>query len=348
MSLKFRAKIGLMHVKSYICVLPVHLQSQKKLILLSLCSSIFLMLIKFGAFFLTSSNAVLTDAAESIVNVIAGAFAFYSIYLSAIPRDLNHPYGHGKVEYFSMFVEGVLILLAGLIIISKSVYNIFFPIVIQEILQGAALIGLTGVINFLFGWYLVKKGRGMRSVTLYAEGKHLLSDAWSSLGIVAGLALIYLTGNYVLDSVLSVTVGLYISYTGYKLLRKSVAALMDESDIQQVESVIHILDTHRHDAWIDVHNLRTQQYGHELHIDCHVTLPYYYDLNHVHEEISQIDTLMNQKGDVRTEFFIHADPCLPECCHYCRMKDCPVRSEEKRVDIEWTAERLMMNKKHFS
>lgn len=305
------------------------------------------MLVKFGAFFLTSSNAILTDAAESTVNVIAGAFAFYSISLASVPRDENHPYGHGKVEYFSMFVEGVLILIAGVLILGKSVYNLFFPVSIREILSGAALVGSTGIVNFFLGWYLVRQGKMQHSVTLYADGKHLQSDAWSSFALMGGLALIHFTGLYYFDSILSAAVGLYIVYTGYKLVRRSVGALMDEADTGRVNEVIRVLDENRRDAWIDVHNLRTQQYGPELHIDCHVTLPYYYDLNHVHEEISQIDTIMNAKSSIKTEFFIHTDPCLPACCHYCRMEDCGVRTAPKTEDIAWTAGRLMRNKKHF-
>jgi cation diffusion facilitator family transporter len=305
------------------------------------------MLVKFTAYFITSSNAILTDAAESIVNVIAGSFAFYSIYLSAQPRDANHPYGHGKVEFFSMFVEGSLIIIAGILIGFKSIYNLFIVQEVHLLQDGAIIIGITGLINYILGYYLIKKSKELNSLTIYADGRHLQTDAYSSAGLVVGLLAIYYTGIYYLDSILSVCLGLYIIFSGYKLVRKSVAGLMDESDIGIVKSVVDILNANRKATWIDVHNLRTQRYGNDLHVDCHVTLPYYYDLNHVHEEISQIDTLVNQKGPVQTEFFIHADPCLPQCCHYCNMKDCPVRSEAKRTDIILTMENVTQNKKHF-
>lgn len=309
--------------------------------------SILLMLGKFTAYFITSSNAILTDAAESIVNVLASAFAFYSIYLSAQPRDLNHPYGHGKVEFFSMFVEGILILLAGVIIIFKSVYNLFFPADVRDLFDGTIIIAATGLVNFFLGLYLVKQSKRFNSITLYADGKHLQTDAYSSAGLVAGLLLIYLTGNYYFDSVLSIVMGAYIVYTGYKLARRSVGGLMDESDMQKVKEIVAILNDNRRDSWIDIHNLRTQSYGHELHIDCHVTLPYYFELNKVHDEISEIDTLINQHGVLRTEFFIHTDPCLPQCCHYCRMPACPVRTEVQTRDIEWTSENVTRNHKHY-
>src|SRR6476659_7432357 len=117
------------------------------------------MLMKFGAYFLTQSNAILTYAAESIVNVVASAFAFYSIYLSSLPRDQNHPYGHGKVEFFSAFVEGVLIMLAGIIIIFKSFYNLFYPQELNDILEGSYIIGFTGIINGVLGYFLIHKSK---------------------------------------------------------------------------------------------------------------------------------------------------------------------------------------------
>ncbi|MBC7746100.1 MAG: cation transporter [Flavobacterium sp.] len=324
------------------------MQKQKKIILLSLGVGIMLMIAKFIAYFITSSNAILTDAAESIVNVLASSFAFYSIYLALQPRDVNHPYGHGKVEFFSVFVEGSLILLAGLIIIIKSAYNLFHPQIIQFLIQGTVIIGFTGFINFWLGYYLIKQSKILNSLTLFADGKHLQTDAFTSLGLVAGLILIYLTDINYLDSVLSIALGVYIIYNGYKLIRKSVGGLMDESDFVVVEEVIKTLNNHRHDSWIDVHNLRTQRYGTELHIDCHLTLPYYYDLNKVHEEVSKVDTLINENVRIQTEFFIHADPCLAKCCHYCRMPDCPVRSEPKRTDIIWNRHFVTRNQKHFS
>ncbi len=328
-------------------LLSYYVQPQKKLILLSLGIGILLMLAKFAAYFVTSSNAILTDAAESIVNVLASSFAFYSIYLAAQPRDLNHPYGHGKVEFFSVFVEGCLILLSGILIGFKSAYNLFYPHEIRFLLNGALVIGITGIINFIMGQYLIRESKKLNSLTLFADGKHLQTDAYTSVGLVAGLLLIYYTKLIYMDSILSIVIGFYIIYNGYKLVRKSVSGLMDESDFEIIEEVISNLNNSRKESWIDVHNLRAQRYGTELHIDCHLTLPYYFDLNQVHEEVSSVDKLVNHKAQVRTEFFIHADPCLPECCHYCRMPNCPVRSEPKRVDIAWTTDNVTRNQKHF-
>lgn len=305
------------------------------------------MLAKFGAYFLTASNFVLTDAAESIVNVIASSFAFYSIYLSALPRDENHPYGHGKVEFFSVFIEGSLIGIAGCIIIVKSVYSFFFPNIIHDLFTGAIIIGITGTINGALGYYMIRKGKELRSMTLDADGRHLLADTVTSGGLVVGLLLIEFTRILWLDSVLSILVGLYIVYSSYKLVRKSVGGLMDEADFQVVTDIVHVLSEKRRESWIDVHNLRAQKYGHELHIDCHMTLPNYFDLNTVHTEISLVDKMINNDMGIKTELFIHADPCVPNCCHYCSMPNCPIRSEAKTETIAWTMEKVVRNKKHF-
>jgi cation diffusion facilitator family transporter len=322
------------------------LPKQKRIILISLITGIILMIAKFGAYFITASNFVLTDAAESIVNVFASSFAFFSIYLASQPRDANHPYGHGKVEYFSVFIEGILIGIAGVIIVVKSIYGIFYPTAIHDLVTGALIIGVTGVINGILGYYMINKGKSLPSITIEADGRHLITDMVTSTGLVVGLLLIHFTGILILDSILSILVGLFIIYTCYKLVRRSVAGLMDEADFKVVADVVSVLNANRKEEWIDIHNFRAQKYGNELHIDCHLTLPNYFDLNRVHEEVSLVDKMIN-KEVTTTEFFIHADPCLPDCCHYCSMPNCPIRSEPKTEHIEWTMEKVIRNKKHF-
>ncbi|WP_259069722.1 cation diffusion facilitator family transporter [Mucilaginibacter sp. X4EP1] len=322
------------------------MKEQKRIILISLITGIVLMLAKFGAYLLTASNFVLTDAAESIVNVLASAFAFFSIYLASQPRDENHPYGHGKVEYFSVFIEGSLIGIAGVIIIIKSIYSIFYPTIIHDLLTGALIIGITGVINGALGYYMISRGKLLKSITIEADGRHLLTDMVTSVGLVVGLLLIQFTQIMWLDSALSILVAAYILYSGYKLIRRSVSGLMDETDFAIVTEVVKVLNEQRRDEWIDIHNFRAQKYGHELHIDCHLTLPNYFDLIQVHNEVKLVDKLIN-KEVTQTELFIHTDPCLPECCYYCSMPNCPIRSEAKTEDITWTMDKIIRNKKHF-
>ncbi|MDO3641097.1 cation diffusion facilitator family transporter [Mucilaginibacter sp. L3T2-6] len=318
----------------------------KRIILAALITGVVLMLAKFVAYILTASNFVLTDAAESIVNVVASAFAFFSIHLSAQPRDHNHPYGHGKVEFFSVFIEGSLISIAAIIIIIKSVYGIFHPAAVHDLITGAIIIGATGLINGTLGLYLVKKGKALQSITIYADGKHLLADMFTSIGLVAGLLLIHFTAILWLDSLLSIAVALYILYSGYRLVRRSVSGLMDEADFEVVTKLLEVLNKKRQVEWIDIHNFRAQKYGNELHVDCHLTLPNYFDLNRVHEEMKRVDRLINNEV-TKTELFIHADPCVPQCCHYCSMPNCPIRSEAKTEDITWTMDKIIRNQKHF-
>lgn len=323
------------------------MQQQKRIILLSLITGVVLMIAKFGAYLLTSSNFVLTDATESIVNVLASSFAFYSIYLASLPRDENHPYGHGKVEFFSAFIEGALINIAGIGILIKSTYNLFYHSQIHDLLTGVYIIGATGVVNGVLGYYMINKGKELRSLTIEADGRHLITDMVTSVGLVAGLLLIYFTKIDILDSILSILVALYILYTGYKLIRRSVSGLMDEADFEVVKEILAILNDKRRPEWIDFHNFRAQKYGNQLHIDCHMTLPNYFDLNKVHEEVSLVDKIINKEASVKTEFFIHTDPCIPQCCYYCSMPNCPIRFEAKTTDITWTMENITRNKKHF-
>ncbi|GEM65333.1 cation transporter [Sphingobacterium faecium NBRC 15299] len=323
------------------------MSKQKRLVLLSLLTGLGLMIVKFVAYFLTASNAIFTDAAESIVNVIASSFAFYSIYLAAQPKDHNHPYGHGKVEFFSVFLEGGLIFIAGSIILVKGFYNIFFPSTLSNLEEGIGLVAITALINFVIGFYIMKRGRALGSLTLEADGKHLQVDAYSTVGLIIGLILMKLTGLKWIDIAISFALGGFILYSGYKLLRQSIGGLMDESDVDLVKEVVQVLQQNRHVDWIDIHNLRVQRYGNELHVDCHLTLPNYYTLDKVHDDISTLDKMVNTKMSIDTEFFIHADPCLPECCSYCQVKDCPIRSQEFKGQIEWQVENVTANRKHF-
>ena len=323
------------------------MNKQKNIIRVSLATGVVLMLVKFIAYLLTNSNAILTDAMESIVNVVASGFAFYSIHLAARPKDSNHPYGHGKVEFFSVFLEGGLIFIAGVLILGKAGYNIFFPEAVENLMEGMGLLAFTGVANFALGTYMMRQSRVLNSLTLHADGKHLQTDAYSTVGLLVGLLVMYFTGLAWIDVVLSIGLGLYILWNGYKLLRRSIAGLMDESDRKLVDEIAGILQRYRRDDWIDVHNLRVQRYGHELHIDCHVTLPNYYDLNKVHDEVSAIDKLINSHLHADTELFVHADPCIPACCRYCRVENCPIRSEPRQADVPWEGHIISKNEKHI-
>ncbi len=322
-------------------------RTKYKWMTISLGLSVALMLLKFAAWWLTSSTAVLTDALESIINVIASGFALYSIYLSGLPRDRNHPYGHGKIEFFSSGFEGALILSAGGFIIFQAIESFSNPQPITSVGWGVALIGLTAVANALVGWLLIRNGRFTNSITLIADGRHLLIDSLSSLMVLAGLGFIQLTGLTWLDGVLSLILSAVIIWNGLGLIRHSVAGLMDETDLPLLRRILTILNQHKSRYWIDVHNMRAQRYGSDLHIDCHLTLPYYWTLAQVHQEVHEYEELLKQEIASEVEIFVHADPCLPECCHYCRITDCPVRAHTFSGDVVWTIANISTNQKHF-
>lgn len=306
------------------------------------------MIIKFFAYLITDSNAILTDALESIVNVIASAFALFSIHLVSKPKDDNHPYGHGKVEFFSVFIEGGLILIAGILIFFKAIYNFIFPEPITNLLEGGLLIGVTGIINFAYGTFMVKESKKLNSLTLYGDGKHLQTDSYSTLGLILGLILMYFTQLYWLDNLISLLLGAFIIWTGYKLFRKSISGLMDESDAELIEYFVKILNDNRQVDWIDIHNLRIQRYGPQLHVDCHITLPRFYSLSKVHDVVSHIDKVVNTQQESDTELFIHSDPCEPKCCSYCNFPNCPVRSYDYSGIIDWNLQNVSKNAKHFN
>lgn len=301
---------------------------------------------KFIAFFLTGSNAILTDALESIINVAAGAFSLYSLILSARPRDANHPYGHGKIEFIAATFEGALIVVAGSIILMKSVYNLFEPVALQQLDLGILLIAIAGVINYIVGLITEKEGKKSNSLVLMAGGKHLKSDAYSTAGIVAGLGLIYLTGLVWLDSVVAMLFGSLIAYTGYKILRASVAGIMDEADYELLKRIVTVLNRHRRPNWIDIHNLRVIKYGTTLHIDCHLTVPWYLNVQEAHDEVEAVGNLVREKIDPGIELFVHTDPCVPQSCAICTKADCNVRQHPFTQRIEWDFDKVISDQKH--
>lgn len=302
---------------------------------------------KFVAFVLTGSNAILTDALESLVNLAAGGFALYSVVLSARPRDENHPYGHGKIEYFAAGFEGGLITLAGLSMGINAVYGFFYPSTLAQLDLGIALSAATGAGNFLLGAWLIRAGRARRSLVLEADGKHLRADSLSSAGLVAGLGLVLWQPHLQwVDNFLALLLSGVIIREGLPLVRRAVAGLMDEQDAALLQRVADVLRDQRRPAWVDVHNLRIQQFGNRLHIDCHLTLPWYYNLQQTRAEQAALRAVLQAELQAVLELSIQADPCLPECCRACFLPDCPHRQAAFDRILDWSPERLLTNRKH--
>jgi cation diffusion facilitator family transporter len=325
------------------------LEKERKIwVRISLGISILLLLVKFVAYYVTNSTAILSDALESIANVVAAAFASFSIFYSALPKDENHPYGHGKIEFFSAGVEGSLIILAGLFIIYQAIYNLFIIPELEMLPLGMLLISFTGIVNGIMGYLLKFKGKKLNSLTMIASGHHLMTDTVTSIALILGVFLIYLTQITYLDSVISIGFSVYILKSGYQMVRKSVAGLMDETDPEALNATIESINKARKSIWIDIHNLRVQQYGGDRHIDLHLTLPYYLNLKEVHEEVEQVEKVLEEIWQGHTEVFIHADPCIPkDCCHYCHVVDCAVRQSPNRTHIDWNSSNMTKNQKHY-
>lgn len=319
-----------------------------RLILLSFVASLVLCGIKFLAYLLTNSNAILSDALESIINVIASAFAFYSIQLSAQPKDRNHPYGHGKIEFISAGFEGALIASAAILIAYQAVVRLLDPAPIDNLSTGSWLIAFSIVANTVLGYVLIREGKKTNSLALVADGRHLLSDSISSVLLLISIVLLLITQLTWIDSAASIVFSIFILYNGLQLVRKSLAGLMDETDEIILEQVVETIRSNKKTSWVDVHNLRVQQYGSDLHIDCHLTLPYYWELQKAHEAIHDFENIVKSGHNGETEIFVHADPCLPECCHFCRLSECPVRKHPFRQDIDWDKVNLSINQKLFT
>lgn len=305
-----------------------------------------LMGLKFLTWFLTHSNTILTDALESIVNVLAGAFALFALWLAAKPKDEEHPYGHGKIEFVSAGFEGALILLAGLGIMVKSSYNLIHPGDLHDVDLGIWLSLISGGLNYIFGWVLEARGNKTRSLAMIASGQHLKSDGYTSAAMIVGLVVIYFTELKWLDSVIAIAMGGLIVFMGFRLVRRSLAGIMDEADREVIVEILGILNKNRKSEWIDVHNLRVIKYGTTFHVDCHVTLPYYYNLQQAHDTLDNMSAIIEKEASGDVEFFIHTDPCIEKSCTICGIADCAVRKQPQKQTIHWTYESLVTNAKH--
>lgn len=307
---------------------------------------VLLFIAKLIAWRITHSDAVFSDAMESIVNIIAAFMGLYSLYLAAKPRDQEHPYGHGKVEFITSGIEGALIIFAGVIIIIQAITSLINKNIPQQLDWGMLIIAITAIINYLLGYLSVKKGIAVNSLVLQSSGKHLQSDTITTAGVVVSLFVVYLTKIYWLDGIIASIFGLYIIFVGYKIVRQSLRGIMDEADVDMLKKLATILNENRKEEWIDFHNVKIQQFGSRLHIDAHLTLPYYFELREAHNEMENAILTVVDHAERQIEFNFHMDDCKPTSCDICLMKDCPVRSSTFKKKIEWTALNITQPDKH--
>jgi cation diffusion facilitator family transporter len=234
--------------------------------LISLGVSVVLLVAKYQAYRLTGSTAILSDALESIVNVVAAVFALGGIAFAAQPADRNHPYGHGKIEFFSAAFEGGLIAFAAVLIIYEVILAFLRGAEVRALDAGLAIVLGAGLANLALGWYLLRVGRAYRSLTLVADGKHVLSDFWTSVGIVVGLLLVRATGIWWLDPLTAAVVALNLMWTGFRLVRHAAGGLLDEEDRGLLSRLLTALDTRLGQGVIRVHHLRAIRAGRFHHV----------------------------------------------------------------------------------
>ncbi|MEW6254751.1 MAG: cation diffusion facilitator family transporter [Pseudomonadota bacterium] len=229
--------------------------------------------LKSAAWWVTGSVALLSDALESIINVAASLAALVALNISARPADDNHPYGHHKAEYFSAVLEGVLIVLAAGSILREAYFGFLDPRMPHQPFEGVVLNGLATLINGAWCTVLLRCGRKWRSPALVADGRHLLTDVVTSIGVLAGFVLVPVTGWPQLDPILAGIVAVNILWTGWSLMRESVGGLMDEAPAPEVVARIKDLVSTHADGAIEAHDLRTRHAGRMTFVEFHLVVP---------------------------------------------------------------------------
>ena len=291
------------------------------------CGSAVLLAAKFAAYFLTNSVAIFTDAMESIVNVLAGLASLYCIYCASMPKDGDHPFGHGKIELLSASLEAMMIIAAGGLIIFEAAGRFFNAQAINRLDLGIAIVALSGLANFIMGQISVNMGRKHDSIALVASGKHLKSDTYSTIGLVLGLVAVRLTGYLWLDCVLAAVFGFLILFAGFGILRKTIANLTDKADGESLEKMLGAINGNMQSDWINIHNLKIIKYGSYFYVDCDLTLPRYYNISEGHCAYEKLKDAMRENFSDKILFSVHFDPCKPEQCKHCQMENCSLRSE---------------------
>lgn len=279
-----------------------------KYAILSIAAAVVTIILKGGAAWLTGSVGLLSDAAESLVNLVAAIVAFVALKVSIKPADDNHPYGHSKAEYFSAVIEGVMIFVAAAFIIATSVERLINPRPLERLGLGLMISVVAAIINGVVGYLLLRKGRETRSATLLADGKHLLTNVVTSAAVLLGVALVAITQQPRLDPIVALLAGLNILWTGIALIRDSVNGLMDIALPEETnEKLEAVLDRFRQPGAIEFHAFRTRRAGSRQFMDVHVLVPGTWSVYRGHDLTEDvIDALVEVVPDIRVS--AHLEP----------------------------------------
>lgn len=278
-----------------------------KLALGSIAVGIVVLGLKYLAYRVTGSIALYSDALESIINVATAIAAFCAVRLSATPADANHPYGHHKVEYLSAVAEGVLIVIAALIVMREAYFGYFAPRELQAPVQGLLINCAASVINALWCLVLFRFGRRWRSPALVADARHLWADVVTSVGVVVGVGLVVVTGWQQLDSILAALVAVNILWSGWRLMRESIAGLMDEAVPEETLARVKELISAHADGAIEAHDLRTRQAGRVTFIEFHLVVPGTMSVSDSHALCDRIEAAL-RAGVEGAMITIHVEP----------------------------------------
>jgi len=296
-------------------------------IALSLLISLALLAVKFQAYRLTGSTAILSDALESIVNVVAAIFALGALVFAGRPAARNHPYGHGKMEFLSAAFEGGLIAFAAVLIVYEVVQALLYGVSLRALDTGVAVVLGAGLVNLALGVYLVRTGRRYDSITLVADGRHVMADFYTSAGIGVGLLLVRVTGFGWLDPLVAAVVALNLLWTGLRLVRQAAAGLLDEEDPALLGRLVDVLQPHLGEGVIRVHHLRAIRSGRVHHVDAHLVVPEFWSVERSHELAEQLGERVMKDLGAEGEMTLHTDPCHRIYCRMCDLEDCPIRRD---------------------
>lgn len=320
--------------------------SRNKAAWISLLASILIFGMKVGAYYLTHSTAVLSDALESTVNVVAAFAALIILRIAAQPADEGHPYGHGKIEYFSAAFEGGLIFFAALMIIRESIDALIEKRVAHELESGIIIVGIAAVLNLVLGLYLKRVAKREKSDALMASSIHIITDVYTTVGVVIGIGLVLLTGLQWLDPFVGIIVALNLAYEGYKIVRKSGGSLIDERDESVLGDLAECLQQNRGPGIIDIHHLRTIRSGQFHHVDAHLVIPEYWHIAHAHTICHAFEAEVVKDYAFDGEIAFHLDPCKRQYCSACKMADCPIRRHEYLQQKPFTVISLISGPQH--
>jgi cation diffusion facilitator family transporter len=265
-----------------------------RLALGSIAVGVIVLGLKYTAYHLTGSVALLSDAIESIINVVTAVVALLAVNFSAKPADEEHPYGHHKAEYFSAVLGGVLIVLAAVLIIREAYGSLLDPRKLEAPWLGLAVNACAGVLNAVWAWVLIREGRLLRSPALAADGRHLLTDVISSIGVLGGVAVAAITGLAVLDPILAVLVALNILWAGWSVMRESLSGLMDESISPEMLTSIRKIISEKAEGAIEAHDLRTRRAGSMTFIDFHLVVAGSTTVSEAHEICDRLERAIKQ------------------------------------------------------